>query len=307
MLPRRAPSPAGPLHLAGAQASSDNWTGARRRFSLSAVRKDRFEGKVAVVTGGGGAICGAVAGALAAEGAGVAIWDLDGEAASRRQDCIIAAGGWACSVACDVTSAASVRAALQQTLEEFGRVDLLVCGAGGNRRDATTSSDLAFFDVPEPALRAVNDLNYLSAVLPAQVVGRVFAERGEGAIVNIASISGIVPLSRVFAYSAAKAAVINLTQWLAVEMARSYAPAIRVNAVAPGFVLTEQNRYLLTDPESGQLTARGQALIRRVPAGRFGQPEDIAGAVLWLLSDEARFVTGVVVTVDGGFCADPAI
>lgn len=259
------------------------------------------------MTGGGGAICGAVASALAEQGAAVAIWDLDGEAASKRQDRIIASGGWACSVACDVTSSASVRAALRQTLEEFGRVDLLVCGAGGNRRDATTSPDLAFFDVPEPAVRAVNDLNYLSVVLPAQAVGRLMAEKGEGAIVNIASISGILPLSRVFAYSAAKAAVINLTEWLAVHMARSYAPAIRVNAVAPGFVLTDQNRYLLVDAESGELTERGRAVVQRVPAGRFGRPEDIVGAVLWLLCDEARFVTGAVLPVDGGFCADSGI
>lgn len=271
------------------------------------MRKDRFVDKAAIVTGGGGAIGGAVASALAAEGAGVAIWDLDGEAASKRQDRIIGSGGWACSVACDVTVAGSVGAALRQTLEEFGRVDLLVCAAGGNRKEATTSPDVSFFDLPEAAMRAVNDLNYLSVVLPAQAVGRVLAQKGEGAIVNIASISGIRPLSRVFAYSAAKAAVINLTQWLAVEMARSYAPAIRVNAVAPGFVLTDQNRYLLTEPATGDLTARGRAVIQRVPAGRFATPEDIVGAVLWLLSDEARFVTGAVVPVDGGFCADSGI
>jgi NAD(P)-dependent dehydrogenase (short-subunit alcohol dehydrogenase family) len=271
------------------------------------VRKDRFTEKVAVVTGAGGAIGGAIASALAAEGAGVAIWDIDGEAASKRQDRIISAGGWACSVACDVTVGGSVRAALQQTVEEFGRVDFLVCSAGGNRRDATTSLELAFFDVPETALRSVTDLNYVSVVLPAQIVGRALAARGEGAIVNIASISGIIPLSRVFAYSAAKASVINLTQWLAVHMARSYSPAIRVNAVAPGFVLTDQNSYLLVDPGSGDLTARGRAVVERVPAGRFGKPEDIVGAVLWLLSDEARFVTGALVPVDGGFSADSGI
>jgi NAD(P)-dependent dehydrogenase (short-subunit alcohol dehydrogenase family) len=262
---------------------------------------------VAIVTGGGGAICGAVASALAAEGAGVALWDIDGEAASRRQDRIMSAGGWACSVACDVTGAPSVKAALEQTLEEFGRVDLLVCGAGGNLREATTSSEMPFFDVPEQAVWSATGLNYLSAVLPAQAVGRVFAQKGEGAIVNIASISGLLPLSRVFAYSASKAAVVNLTRWLAVHMARTYSPRIRVNAVAPGFVLTDQNRYLLVDGASGELTERGRSVVQRVPAGRFGEPQDIAGAVLWLLSDEARFVTGAVVPVDGGFTADSGI
>jgi len=252
-------------------------------------------------------LCGAIADALAAAGAGVAVWDLDGEAASRRQDRIMAAGGWACAFPCDATVEASVAAALRQTLEEFGRVDLLVCGAGGNRKEATTSPDQAFFDLPEPALRSVTDLNYLSAVLPGQAVGRVFAEQGEGAIVNIASISGLLPLSRVFAYSAAKAAVINLTQWLAVHMARTYSPRIRVNAVAPGFVLTDQNRYLLVDSERGELTERGRAVVQRVPAGRLGEPEDIVGAVLWLLSDEARFVTGAVLPVDGGFLADSGV
>jgi NAD(P)-dependent dehydrogenase (short-subunit alcohol dehydrogenase family) len=266
----------------------------------------RFKGKAAVVTGGGGAICGAVCSALAAEGAGVAIWDLDGEAASRCQDRIMSAGGWAWACACDVTLGSSVRGALQATLAELGRVDYLVCGAGGNRPEATTSADRAFFNLQESAVRAVADLNYLSAVLPAQAVGRVFAERGEGAIVNIASISGIIPLSRVFAYSASKAAVINLTQWLAVHMARAYSPRIRVNAVAPGFVLTEQNRFLLVE-EGGGLTERGRAVIGRVPAARFGEPEDIAGAVLWLLSDEARFVTGAVLPVDGGFTADAGV
>jgi NAD(P)-dependent dehydrogenase (short-subunit alcohol dehydrogenase family) len=271
------------------------------------VHKERFAEKVAIVTGAGGAIGGAIASALAAEGAGVAIWDIDGEAASKRQDRIISSGGWACSVACDVTAAGSVHAALQQTLEEFGRVDLLVCCAGGNRPDATTSPQLPFFEVPEAALRSVSDLNYLSVVLPAQVVGKALAQRGEGAVVNIASISGIVPLSRVFAYSAAKASVINLTRWLAVHLARTYSPRIRVNAVAPGFVLTEQNRFLLVDRATGELTERGRAVVERVPAGRFGKPEDIVGAVLWLLSDEARFVTGIVVPVDGGFCADSGI
>ena len=265
-----------------------------------------LKGKVAIVTGGGGAIGGATAGSLAAEGAAVAIWDLDGGAASVMQDRIMADGGWACAVACDVTMPASVRGALGQTLEEFGRVDILVNGAGGNRSAATTSADRPFFDIDPAELQGVVDLNYTSTVLVCQAVARVFAAQGAGAIVNIASIAGIRPLTRTSAYNAGKAATLSFTQWLAVHLAREYSPGIRVNAVAPGFVLTDQNRFLLVGPDGGT-TERGARILDHVPAGRYGEPEEVASAILWLASAASRFVTGAVVPVDGGFTAYPGV
>jgi len=168
---------------------------------------------------------------------------------------------------------------------------------------ATTAPDRSFFDLPADALRAVFDLNLLGTLFPCQIFGRLMAEQGEGVILNITSMAAFRPLTRIPAYSAAKAGVSNFTRWLAVHMAQEYAPRIRVNAIAPGFFLTEQNRFLLTDRESGELTARGETIIAHTPMGRFGRPEDLLGAALWLLSPASAFVTGVVVPVDGGFSA----
>jgi NAD(P)-dependent dehydrogenase (short-subunit alcohol dehydrogenase family) len=186
---------------------------------------------------------------------------------------------------------------------EFGGVDMLINAAGGNNPRATTRADLPFFDLPEDALRFVFDLNVVGTMLPCQVFGRAMAERGAGVILNISSMSALRPLTRIPAYSAAKAGVSNFTQWLAVHMAQEYSPRIRVNALAPGFFLTAQNRYLLLDEETGELTLRGRTIIEHTPMGRFGDPEDLLGTVLWLLSPAAAFVTGVVVPVDGGFDA----
>jgi NAD(P)-dependent dehydrogenase (short-subunit alcohol dehydrogenase family) len=200
-------------------------------------------------------------------------------------------------------NATELAVARQTVLENFGRVDCLVNGAGGNRPEATTSDKLSFFDLPEEMLRQVFDLNLLGTVLPSQIFGRQMAQQRAGAILNISSISSLRPLTRVVGYSAAKAAINNFTAWLAVHLAREYSPHIRVNAVAPGFFLTEQNRFLLTDEKTGQLTARGQSIIDHTPMARFGEPTDLIGAVLWLLSPASSFVTGVVIPVDGGFQA----
>jgi NAD(P)-dependent dehydrogenase (short-subunit alcohol dehydrogenase family) len=186
---------------------------------------------------------------------------------------------------------------------EFGGVDILVNAAGGNKPQATTTADLSFFDLPEEALRFVFDLNILGTFLPGQIFGRAMAERGEGVILNFSSTNALRPLTRIPAYSAAKAGVSNFTRWLAVYMAQEYSPHIRVNAIAPGFFLTEQNRFLLTDPDTGNLTERGCTIIAHTPMGRFGLPEELLGTVLWLLSPASAFVTGVVVSVDGGFGA----
>ena len=180
---------------------------------------------------------------------------------------------------------------------------MLVNAAGGNDPKATTSSTQKFFDLTPQAMRGVVDLNLMGTVLPCQVFGKMMAERGSGAILNISSMAGIRPLTRIAAYAAAKAAVANFTQWLAVHLAQEYSPNIRVNAIAPGFFLTEQNRFLLTDGKSGELTERGKAIIAHTPMGRFGNPQDLLGAALWLLSPAASFVTGAVVPIDGGFSA----
>ena len=260
-------------------------------------------GKVAVVTGGGGVLCGAMSQAMSRAGAKVAVLDLFVEAAQRVADGINATGGQAIAVRCDVLDKASVETAAQAVLAAFGRIDILVNGAGGNKKQATTAPDLAFFDLPADAVQWVFNLNFIGTLLPSQVFGRLMADQGEGIILNVSSMNAFRPLTRIPAYSAAKAAVSNLTQWLAAHMAQEYSPRIRVNAIAPGFFLTEQNRFLLTDEATGELTARGRTIIGHTPMGRFGAPEDLLGTVLWLLSPASAFVTGVVVPVDGGFSA----
>lgn len=260
-------------------------------------------GQVAVVTGGGGVLCGAMSRALARAGAKVAVLDLSFEAAQQVVRDIRVEGGEAMAIPCDVLQKDSVEHAASKLLEAYGRVDILINGAGGNKKAATTAPEMPFFDLPADALRWVVDLNFTGTLLPCQVFGRLMAEQGEGIILNISSMNAFRPLTRIPAYSAAKAAVSNLTQWLAVHMAQEYSPGIRVNAVAPGFFLTEQNRFLLTDEQTGELTGRGRTIIDHTPMGRFGSPDDLLGAVFWLLSPASAFVTGVVVPVDGGFSA----
>lgn len=263
----------------------------------------RLSGKVAVVTGGGGVLCGAMSRALGRLGVKVAVLDLIPEAAQRVVDDVVAAGGEAIAVKCDVLDRASVEAACSAVLERFGQVDILINGAGGNKKQATTGPDLSFFDLPSDAVQWVFNLNFIGTLLPSQVFGQVLAERGEGVILNISSMNAFRPLTRIPAYSAAKAAVSNFTQWLAVHISQEYSDKIRVNAIAPGFFLTAQNRFLLTDEATGELTPRGQTIIDHTPMGRFGDPEDLIGTVLWLVSPAAAFVHGVVVPVDGGFSA----
>jgi len=260
-------------------------------------------GKTAVVTGGGGVLCGAMSRALGRVGVKVAVLDLIPEAAQKVAEEIVAAGGEVMAVQCDVLDKDSIEVAAQRVMDTYGRVNILINGAGGNRKEATTSSELSFFDLSPEAIRWVFDLNFLGTLLPSQVFGRLMAEEGEGCILNISSMNAFRPLTRIPAYSAAKAAVSNFTQWLAVHMSQEYSPEIRVNAIAPGFFVTQQNRFLLTDERTGELTPRGRTIIDHTPMARFGDPEDLIGTVLWLLSPAARFVHGVVVPVDGGFSA----
>jgi NAD(P)-dependent dehydrogenase (short-subunit alcohol dehydrogenase family) len=261
-----------------------------------------FEGRAVVVTGGTGMLGQALVRALVGCGAHVALVARNHEKA-EAQAADLKGPGRAVVFAADVLDAEGLRRAAEEIARKFGRVDCLLNGAGGNHPSATTKPELSFFDLPEDALRFVFDLNMLGTILPCQVFGRMMAERGEGVILNVSSMSALRPLTRVVGYSAAKAGVNSFTQWLAVHLAQEYSPRIRVNAVAPGFFLTEQNRFLLTDEKTGGLTARGQSIISHTPMGRFGEPDDLLGAVLWLLSPASAFVTGIVVPVDGGFSA----
>jgi NAD(P)-dependent dehydrogenase (short-subunit alcohol dehydrogenase family) len=264
---------------------------------------DDFRGKLAVVTGGTGVLLRPAVLELGRLGATVALLGRDPGRAGALAAELAAAGAPAHFIQTDVTESAQVRSAAAQVLERWGRVDILINGAGGNRPQATTSAELSFFDVPEAAIRHVYDLNFTSALGCCQAFGRAMAAQGHGCILNVTSMAAIRPLTRVVSYSAAKAALASLTQWLAVHMAQTYSPRIRVNAVAPGFFLTEQNRFLLTDADTGQPTARGQAVLAHTPANRFGDPADVTGPLLFLLSDAAGFITGVTLPVDGGFSA----
>lgn len=263
-----------------------------------------FSDCTVVVTGGAGILCGEIACALVGCNANVVILDRDLELAQKVIERFPkTVKGRAIRVYGDVLNAEVLQQANETIKAEFGAVDILINGAGGNHPSATTSADLSFFDLPLDALQRVSNLNLIGTILPCQVFGRGMAERGDGVILNISSMNATRPLTRIPAYSAAKAAVTNFTQWLAVHMAQNYSPRIRVNAIAPGFFLTEQNRFLLTDKETGQMTARGQSILTHTPMGRFGTPEDLLGATLWLVSPASAFVTGTVIPVDGGFSA----
>ncbi len=260
------------------------------------------ERQVAVITGGGGVLCSAIAGGLARAGTVVALLDLEITKANAALDRIQAEGGEGVALQASVLDRSELEAAAERILETYGHIDVLINGAGGNHPRATTSDEMSFFDLPEESVRFVFDLNFLGTLLPSQVFGRVMAEAGRGNILNIASMNAFRPLTRIPAYSAAKAAIANFTQWLAVHMAQNVSTEIRVNAIAPGFFLTEQNRFLLTT-ESGELTARGSQIINHTPMGRFGDPDDLIGTVQWLISPASKFVHGIVVPIDGGFSA----
>ena len=266
------------------------------------VEAYQLRGRTFVVTGGAGVLGGEMACALAGCGANVAIMDRSPERADRLLDRLGCYPGCSMVVFGDVLQKETLLEAKETILAEFGQIDGLINAAGGNQAGATTGVEQSFFDLPEEDLRLVLDLNMLGTLLPSQVFGRVMAERGEGVILNISSMNAYRPLTRVPAYSAAKAGVSNFTQWLAVHMAQEYSGRIRVNAIAPGFFHTEQNHFLLYD-RAEQLTARGQTIIEHTPLARFGVPEDLLGAVLWLVSPLAGFVTGAVIPIDGGFAA----
>ena len=265
-----------------------------KMFSLS--------GKTIVLTGAGGILVSEMAIAAAKCGASSVIVDISKDSAEKVAKRIKDENHEAIAIQCNVLDRNNLSECCRVILDKYGKIDCLVNGAGGNRPEATTSDDLDFFDIPVEANKAVLDLNLIGTMLPCQVFGKEIAKQENGSIVNIASISGFRPLTRAPGYAAGKAAVINFTKWLAVYMCQNYSSRIRVNAIAPGFFATEQNKYLLYD-DAGQLTRRGQSIIAKVPQQRFGNPGELTGALIWLLSESASFCTGTVITIDGGFDA----
>lgn len=261
-----------------------------------------LQSKVAVVTGGTGVLGGAMCRALARAGASVVIVGRRLQLAEALACEITKEGGRAMAVAADVLNKEQVQSACDHVLKHYGRIDILVNGAGGNIPGAVVAENGSFTDLSMDDFKRVVDLNLAGTVLPSQIFSKPMVERQRGVIVNISSMAAVVPLTRVVGYAAAKAAVSNFTQWLSVELSRKYGEGIRVNAIAPGFFLTEQNQTLLTLAD-GSLTERGKVIIARTPFGRFGVPDDLVGTLLWLCSDASSFVSGIVVPVDGGFSA----
>lgn len=264
-----------------------------------------LHGEVAAVVGGGGVLGRALTRGLAQAGARVAVCTRRLESARSVAGELAVAGCAALPVACDAGDPASLEAAVETIDSQLGAVTVLVTAVGGNLPAATTSPERSFFDLPLAGLEEAIHLNlFAGAILPAQVFGRRMKDRADGgSIITISSMSADRPLTRILGYSSAKAAVNNFTRWLAVHMAQEYNPRLRVNAIAPGFFLTEQNRFLLLDAETGELTPRGRSVLAHTPMGEFGRPDDLIGAVIWLASRASRFVTGIVLPVDGGFSA----
>ncbi len=271
----------------------------------------RFDlaGRTVVITGGGGALCGAMADALGTMGVKVAVLDISLEKAETRAQAIIESGGTALALGCDVLAADQLRQCRDAICAAWGAPDLLINGAGGNDPRGSTTAEFeetagkeataqSFFDLDPAGFRHVFDLNFMGTFLTTQVFSRDMVAKGRGSIVNISSMSAFMPLTKVAAYSSAKAAVSNFTQWLAVHFSHA---GVRVNALAPGFFMTEQLRFLHIDAKTGELLPRARKVIAHTPMGRYGSPDDLVGGLVWLLSDASAFVTGVVLPIDGGF------
>jgi NAD(P)-dependent dehydrogenase (short-subunit alcohol dehydrogenase family) len=262
-----------------------------------------LKGKTAVITGGAGILGFAIARGLGKAGAKIALCDIvNAEKVAQelqQEEGIIVKGYYI-----NVMDIEKIKSCRDEIMKDFGKVDILLNAAGGNTKEATTSEELKYFDLPLSALEKVVGLNLFGgALLPSQVFGKIMVENKEGgSIINISSMSAFCPLTKVPGYSAAKAAVSNFTQWLAVHFAQEYNKNLRVNAIAPGFFLTTQNRFLLTNKD-GSLTPRGETIIAHTPMDKFGDPEDLIGACVWLASDASKFVTGIIVPIDGGFSA----
>lgn len=265
-----------------------------------------LQDRVAIVTGSTGVLGGAMAHGLAAAGAKVAILGRRAERAAEVADAINANGGMAMPLPADVLDEAQLASARDQLMEKWGRIDILINAAGGNSPDATIFGDVTFFNVKRAAIDNMMNLNLMGSILPSQIFGEVMASAGKGSILNVSSMATLRTLTRVLGYGAAKAAIDNFTRWLALEMALKYGEGIRVNAVAPGFFIGEQNRGFLLQPD-GSLSARGKQIIEHTPMKRFGEADELVGAAVWLCSDAAKFVTGIIVPVDGGFSTQSGV
>jgi len=269
-----------------------------------------LSGKRAAITGGGGELCGTMAEALARLGVKVAILDIDAKAARLRQDAIAAAGGKAKAIPCNVLDEEDLTRCYSQICELWGGIDFLINGAGGNNPQGSTDREFleledltrediqSFFNLPFEGFKNTFELNFFGTYLPSKILTRGMAERRSGSIVNVSSMSAFSPLTKVGAYSAAKAAVANFTKWMAVHFSHV---GVRVNAIAPGFFMTEQLRFLHIDEKTGEYTPRAKKVVAHTPMGRYGEPEELLGTVIWLLSEGSKFVTGNVVPIDGGY------
>ena len=269
-----------------------------------------LEGKSVVITGAGGALCGTLAVALGESGMRVAVLDIQEEAARKTAEAVTSAGGRALAFSCSVLDEAALRMVYEKISAEWGAPDFLVNGAGGN--DPRASTEVEFVEPGQPGWESgphflnidlegfdkAFRLNFHGTVIPCKVFSRGMLERRAGSIVNFSSMSAFVPLTKIPAYSAAKAAVSNFTKWLAVHYSHA---GVRVNAIAPGFVMTEQLKFLHRDRQTGEYTPRAKRTIAHTPMGRYGEPEELVGTIAWLLSDASRFVTGDVIPIDGGF------
>ncbi len=261
-----------------------------------------LENKVAVITGGSGILGGAMAKGLLSAGAKVVLLARHEENLRHKVEALCKTAKEVIGLKCDVLDEENIREANNQILDRFKRIDILINAAGGNMSGATIGVDQNIFDLEMEQFRKVTDLNLNGTVLPTLIFGKSMAGPKSGSIINISSMASYRAITRVVGYSAAKAAVDNFTRWLAVEMAQKFGSGIRVNAIAPGFLLTEQNRALLTNAD-GSLTERGKTIINLTPFKRFGDPDELVGTVLWLASDASKFVTGTIIPIDGGFSA----
>lgn len=270
---------------------------------MSVTNRFDVKGKVCVITGGSGILGSEIAKTVGKNGGKVAILARGKDKLQETSDELADLGIDHCVVSASVTNKEELELAAKTVHDEYGRIDILINAAGGNKPEATTGSDTSFFDLSKNGFEMVLNVNFMGTVLASQVFGKYMVEQDEGVILNISSMNAFTPLTKIPAYSSAKAAVSNFTKWLAVHISHNHSPDIRVNAIAPGFFLTEQNRYLLIDENTGEYTDRGQAIINHTPQRRFGNPEDLSTTVLWLLSPGSEFIHGAVIPIDGGFSA----